>query len=413
MIRHLFVPILSLLALAWTTTESRVRADETNRHDHDRFVTRPTEAVRDFEAFTLSFDTDADGVALGVPDWVAYELRRDPSPGGKSASRPSRWSTDADLHRRKLAPDDSSYRNSGYSRGHMCMKSHAGRIGPSADRETHTVLNACPQMQAMNGGIWLAIENLTGRWADEHGAIWIVTGPVFTNDRTTWIGDPGEIPVAVPDAFFKLVVRDDDAGIQVLAFLVPMHGDRDHSSSKADVRPYLTSVDIIEALTGLDFLSSLPDPEESLLERRVDTRLWTSPDTERLGTASRAARDDPATLTSPPASPDAPLALRPGRTPSPIDRATATALVTRGWRYVMPRPKSSRAAWGNTDARTTWWPGHWMNSRLDRASTTQPTRDDGFRGDGVEPGWTRGGSPAKPTDVQWLCSESGGPAPNR
>ena len=167
MIRHLFVPILSLLALAWTTTESPVRADETNRHDHDRFVTRPTEAVRDFEAFTLSFDTDADGVALGVPDWVAYELRRDPSPGSKSASRPSRWSTDADLHRRRLAPDDSSYRNSGYSRGHMCMKSHAGRIGPSADRETHTVLNACPQMQAMNGGVWLAIENPTGRRSDE------------------------------------------------------------------------------------------------------------------------------------------------------------------------------------------------------------------------------------------------------
>ena len=406
-----FMLVVAILGGPAPSALAKIPAATSDVRDHDRFVTQPIDALREFKAFTVSFDTDADGEALGVPDWVAYELRRDPSPGGKSASRPSRWSTDVELHRRRLAPDDSSYRNSGYSRGHMCMKSHAGRMGASADRETHTVLNACPQMQGMNAGIWLAIENLTGRWADEHGAIWIVTGPVFTNHPTNWIGDPGEIPVAVPDAFFKLAIRDDGADIQVLAFLVPMEGDRDHSSSKADVRPYLTSVDIVEALTGLDFLSSLPDADESLLERRIDTRLWAAPSPQRLGPASRVTRDEPTPSVSPPGASDAPFTLRPGRTPSSTDQDTATTLVTRGWRYVMPRPKSSRAAWGNTDARTTWWPGHWMNTTLERASTTQPKRDDGFRGDGLEPGWKRGGSPPKPTDVQWLCSESGGPAP--
>jgi DNA/RNA endonuclease G (NUC1) len=62
-------------------------------------------------------------------------------------------------------------------------------MGAAADRETHTVLNACPQMQRMNGGIWLAIEYLTGRWANEQGAVWIVTGPVFTEASRNWIGD--------------------------------------------------------------------------------------------------------------------------------------------------------------------------------------------------------------------------------
>lgn len=264
--------LLTLVGLVWSPALGRACADD--EYEHDRFVTQPTEAVREFQAFKVSFDTDIDGVALGVPDWVAYELRRDPSPDRKSASRPSRWSTDPGLHQRGIAPDDSSYRHSGYSRGHMCMKSHAGRLGPAADRETHTVLNACPQMQGMNGGIWLAIENLSGTWADRHGAVWIVTGPVFTGDTRRWIGDPGEVPVAIPDACFKLVIRDDGATPEVIAFLVPMHGDRDHSRSTADVRPYLTSVDIIEALTGLDFLTSLPDAEEARLERRIATTLW-------------------------------------------------------------------------------------------------------------------------------------------
>ena len=404
---RLLALILTLLGLVWFP--AGVQASNGDGYEHDRFVTQPTEAVREFQAFKVSFDTDADGIALGVPDWVAYELRRDPSPGGKSASRPSRWSTDPDLHQRRIAPDDSSYRNSGYSRGHMCMKSHAGRMGPAADRETHTVLNACPQMQGMNAGVWLAIENLTGQWADQHGAVWIVTGPVFTGDALKWIGDPGEVPVAVPDAFFKIAIRDDGANLHVLSFLVPMHGDQNHSRSTADVRPYLTSVDIIEVLTGLDFLTSIPDAEEEFLEGRIGTTLWKAPPAG-VRIPPRATPARPAASESPTAGAgDAGVELRPGRDANEEDLATARELVTRGWTYVMPRPKSSRAAWGNSDGRTTWWTGYWMNTSSGRASGEQPSAADGYRGDGIKPGWRRGGSPANPTDVQWLCSESGGP----
>ena len=103
------------------------------------------------------------------------------------------------------------------------------------------------------------------------------------------------------------------------------------------------------------------------------------------------------------------MGLRAGRDASEADIAIATELVTRGWTFVMPRPKSSQAKWGNTDARTTWWSGYWKNGDLDLVSTAQPSESDGFKGDGEQPGWRRGGSPASPSDVEWLCSESGGP----
>ena len=77
-------------------------------------------------------------------------------------------------------------------------------------------------------------------------------------------------------------------------------------------------------------------------------------------------------------------------------RAIATELVTRGWTFVMPRPKSSAAKWGNTDARTTWWSGYWKNGDLDLVSTAQPSESDSFKGDGNQPDWRRGGSPASP-----------------
>ena len=266
------------LALALTAT-SFAQAPATP-HQHDKFVTQPTDISREFAAFTVSFDGNDDEVALGVPEWVAYELKA-MTKKPKSNSRPSRWSTDEALHAERIAPNDSSYRNSGYSRGHMCMKSHASRMGPAADRETHTVLNACPQMQSMNAGVWLAIENLTGTWANENGSVWIVTGPIFTSDQYQWIGDRDEVPVAVPDAFFKIVARQKGDVVEVLAFIVPMNGDSNHGRQTADVRPYLTSVDIIEALTGLDFLTALPDPQEKIVEQKIATQLWNTQPSRR------------------------------------------------------------------------------------------------------------------------------------
>ena len=204
-------------------------------------------------------------------------MRKAPSGLGKAPKRPSPWITDATLHAQEVAPNDKSYRNSGYSRGHMCMKSHAWRLGENADWNTHTVLNACPQKQRMNAGVWLGLENATGKWADKFDVVWIVCGPIIFNGRTPseWIGDPGEVKAAVPDAFYKIVVKDAaNGGLDVLAFIFPMYGGDDYGSTKADLTPYLTSVDTIEALTGLDFLFNVNDEIQKKVEQIVQTELW-------------------------------------------------------------------------------------------------------------------------------------------
>ena len=252
-------------------------------YHHDRFDTQPKDIVRQFRAYTTSFDSDDDnngdgtGDIWGIPEWVAYELRATPSGLGSAPDRPSTWITDSTLHVQQVAPKDNSYKHSGYSRGHMCMKTHAWRLGADADWNTHIVLNACPQMQRMNNGVWKGLEENTGKWADKFDVVWIICGPIIFNDRTPseWIGDTGEVEVAVPDAFYKIVVKDAlNGGLDVLAFILPMYGGDDYGSSKANLVPYLTSVDTIEALTGLDFLFNVDDDIEILVERIVQTELW-------------------------------------------------------------------------------------------------------------------------------------------
>lgn len=90
-----------------------------------------------------------------------------------------------------------------------------------------------------------------------------------------FLGDPGEFPVAIPEALFKIVIRE--SGIphrpNFLAFIYPQVGPG-YSFTPYNHARFLTSVDEIEQLTGIDFLTSLPDGVEAELEAKEAPGLW-------------------------------------------------------------------------------------------------------------------------------------------
>jgi hypothetical protein len=81
----------------------------------------------------------------------------------------------------------------------------------------------------------------------------------------------------------------------------------------------------------------------------------------------------------------------------------------------MPAPKSRQAAWGNYDRRTTWYDGYWTNLKTHATSSLQPIKDANGQwigdGQGGRTHYRNGGSPAAPTEVEWLCSTSDGIPP--
>ena len=267
-------------------------------YNHTKYAPKPTnnDIVRHFRAYTTCFDGDDDDNGDGTPDkwaiphWVAYEIKQFPGTLSKGPKRPSPWITDIDLYNKGIAPKDESYHFSkawreanpdspqlGYHRGHLCMKHHAWRLGADADWNTHTVLNACPQRSKLNSGIWCGLENKTAKWADKYGSVWIITGPiVYNNKPSKWLGQHGEVPVAIPDAFFKIVIREFNDHLHVLAFLYPQEGIGYNKGCKYDYdhTAYLTSVDIIEALTGLDFFPGVSENIETEIESIMQISLW-------------------------------------------------------------------------------------------------------------------------------------------
>ena len=166
---------------AWSADLKPIKLDP--GYDHARY-SPAADITREFAAFTVSFDSkdddneDGKPDLLRVPEWVAQHIKRTDEPCIDTHDRPS-WFTDKDLFRSGVAPDDDSYKHSGFDRGHMAAKLLAARVSEAAEWNTHTVLNAVPQRRRFNQHIWKNLEAWTGAWTQVFGEIWVIQGPVF------------------------------------------------------------------------------------------------------------------------------------------------------------------------------------------------------------------------------------------
>jgi endonuclease G, mitochondrial len=249
-------------------------------YNHNKWGTMPVDLVYNFAAYTTSFDSDDDDNGdnkpdvWGVPEWVAFEIKSHTGEMPKY-ERPSPWLTDRILYGDKKAPNDKTYAvsgtrdmkivsmNSRFVRGHMCPKSAADRMGEDAGYNTHTVLNAVPQLQLQNNGIWKKLEKNCTEWADKYGSVWVVSGPAFFGKNPAmWLGQAGEVSAAIPDATYKIIIRenkDSETGVECMAFLFPNIIDSKYKIPSE----FLTSVADIEKVTGLTFLNTLSDPNRN------------------------------------------------------------------------------------------------------------------------------------------------------
>jgi hypothetical protein len=192
------------------------------------------------------------------------------------------------------------------------------------------------------------------------------------------------------------------------------HAGSDWDWRKADENPPPIGYAADHYPVAIEIMTS-PDKPASAFKRAVSADEAVSTEGRGVGApaAGRDADTMPSTMpsTKPSTKPAATNADASG--PRPVgdtpaaDRALAAELRAAGWTFVLPEPKSKAAKWGNTDTRTTWWPGYWKNEKTNATSSTQPSKP-GFVGDGKEkPKWRDGGSPGPVTWVEWLCSNEG------
>lgn len=139
--------------------------------------------------------------------------------------------------------------------------------------EINYLSNIVPQdADGFNGGsgIWRDLERYIQRKLveEQEKEVWVFAGTVLGKGEMKKVGPNKDI--TVPPMFYKIVIQNDTEGNpKVLAFLLPHH-----RVAHGDIQDFLVSVDIIEALTGLDFFRELEDDIETELEATDTWENW-------------------------------------------------------------------------------------------------------------------------------------------
>lgn len=210
------------------------------------------------EGFTLSYDEDWEQA-----EWVAYVLERK-NLQQKWGDRPRNFRSDPDIA--SGSASDGDYRGSGYDRGHLAPFADFAWNDEQA-LETFYFSNISPQARQFNQGVWRELEELTRDWANRFQRLYVVTGPVMTEDPKGTIGRQNR--VAIPAAYYKVLLDLDDPEQKGIAFIIP------NEISFDPLPKYVVSIDEAEQLTGINFFNELMPAElEEQLERSSNPDLW-------------------------------------------------------------------------------------------------------------------------------------------
>ena len=272
--RNLTIIILLLLVVGgiiYFLTRPSKRAHSKKQHQTETVESKPTEvsdsiaissslsistphpewpAVSDsgsvvcYTGFSLVYDETHEQAR-----WVAYELTQ--SETGNEIERSNHFMEDPHISTRSATNAD--YAKSEYDRGHLAPASDMGWSATSME-ESFYFSNMSPQNPSFNRGIWKKLETQVRNWANEHEAVYVVTGPVLSDGLPT-IG-PNE--VSVPRYYYKVILDRHEPGMHGIGFILP------NAPSKMPLSSFAVTIDSVEKITGLDFFPSLPQGSQML-----------------------------------------------------------------------------------------------------------------------------------------------------
>lgn len=204
--------------------------------------------------YTLSYNEQYEQA-----EWVAYSLHVNDSKN-INFDRPF-FIKDPEV--KTHSADWINYKNSGYDKGHLCPAGDM-KISKKAFEDTFYTSNISPQLHEFNDGIWNRLEQKVRYWSAKYNGLFVVTGGVLKNNLKTI----GKEDVAVPDFFYKVLLKQNSGKYSMIAFVMP------NAKSEKPLYDYVISVDELEKMTGIDFFPNLEDQTESELEKNSNYKEW-------------------------------------------------------------------------------------------------------------------------------------------
>ena len=199
------------------------------------------------------------------PNWVGWSLTAEQT-DGEYFRKCHSFTEDTDVPAPRATYYDIRESECGYQRGHMCPAGD-NKWAYEAQEDAFLMTNICPQNGNLNQHDWKYLEESCRDWAQKYGKIYIVAGPIFHGTEYKTVG---ENEVAVPDAFFKVVLRLGNTSDATKAIGFIYANQTGHH--KMDY--YVKTVDEVEEATGMDFFWQLAADVEDRVESRSNLGEW-------------------------------------------------------------------------------------------------------------------------------------------
>jgi endonuclease G len=213
---------------------------------------------RCLKGFALSYNK-----RTKTPDWVIERLTPASFRGTATRSK-SAFAADtviAEDARATLSDYDAAWAGQHFDRGHQAPAAD-DKFAQDALNETFLLSNMAPQVGiGFNRHAWSYLEKAIRGWVMCGGRneLYVMTGPIYSQDANKVLGAN---KIAIPDAFYK-VVYDPSHG-RAIGFVLE---NKRHTGR--ELAPYRKSISEIEELTGIDFLTNLPERQQTVLESNV------------------------------------------------------------------------------------------------------------------------------------------------
>jgi len=233
------------------------------------------------QAYIIQFDAEHK-----TPRWVAYHVKPSyldtPSRKGQWGKFRNDPDTTDEATKQDYKNQFKTWRN--YAKGHLAPYFISGgdrdndgtnaEGGDSDDAqavyEIMYMSNMAPQHHYSfngSGGLWYMLETYVRETLlrKQQNEVWVFDGCIYGQGSYDNIGNG----VEVPPMFYKIVITETTEKPKILAFLFP-HQIKKHG----DIQDYLVSVNLIEAMTGLDFFPDLHSTEWEEGERKSTWENW-------------------------------------------------------------------------------------------------------------------------------------------
>lgn len=230
--------------------------------------------------------------------WVAFSWDSTTASEDETVHRRDNFKWDVDIPRSKGSVSPTDYLKNGYDRGHICA-SEDRVFSQEANDQTFYFSNMSPQFSSFNQGFWKELEAKVRSWGratltGRYDTVYVVKGGTTNSLLRNYEGhtktssgvvpmtdangyslrSDGQIGLPVPEYYYMALLSVKNGVYHAIAFMVPHSEDLPRSPKVTDLQYFVTTIDNLEYLTGIDFFCNLIDEKEKEVESNYSLGDW-------------------------------------------------------------------------------------------------------------------------------------------